>query len=166
MTLTDLSEAMIAQSRTLNPDLEHVQGDMRTLRLGRTFDAVFLDADKVSYRGIRVGDLYDDKWFRERLNINLDEKNKILTHVHGEASFGVDADEDTSSGDLRRFVKHRPVFECSQGRLDFAETLIDLVGQLVGIPVVDFQLGLLGVQRIDGGLLLRREIDGLAFDLS
>ncbi|PSO25357.1 hypothetical protein C7G43_16570 [Bradyrhizobium sp. MOS004] len=89
-----------------------------------------------------------------------------VTPVHGEASFGVDADEDTSSGDLRRFVKHRPVFECSQGRLDFAETLIDLVGQLVGIPVVDFQLGLLGVQRIDGGLLLRREIDGLAFDLS
>lgn len=52
------------------------------------------------------------------------------------------------------------------GPTRFAETLIDLVGQLVGIPVVDFQLGLLGVQRIDGGLLLRREIDGLAFDLS
>ncbi len=29
-------------SRELNPDCEHVLGDMRTLRLGRTFDAVFV----------------------------------------------------------------------------------------------------------------------------
>lgn len=42
-------------------------------------------ADKVSYRGIRVGDLYEDSWFKDRLRINLDEKNKILTQVYGEA---------------------------------------------------------------------------------
>jgi len=42
-------------------------------------------ADKVSYRGIRVGDLYDEAWFGERLRINLDEKNKILTQIYGEA---------------------------------------------------------------------------------
>ncbi len=47
-------------------------------------------ADKVSSRGIRIGDLYDDEWFRERLNINLDEKNKILTHVYGEAPLRFD----------------------------------------------------------------------------
>jgi SAM-dependent methyltransferase len=41
MTLTDLSPAMLALSKTINPGLEHVQGDMRTLRLGREFDAVF-----------------------------------------------------------------------------------------------------------------------------
>src|SRR4051812_46619548 len=37
-TLTDLSEAMLGLSRALNPECEHVAGDMRTLRLGRTFD--------------------------------------------------------------------------------------------------------------------------------
>jgi trans-aconitate methyltransferase len=42
MTLTDLSSAMIEQSRKINPECEHVQGDMRSLRLGRTFDAVFV----------------------------------------------------------------------------------------------------------------------------
>jgi len=42
LTLTDLSEEMLQISRGLNPDLEHHQGDMRSLRLGRTFDAVFL----------------------------------------------------------------------------------------------------------------------------
>jgi SAM-dependent methyltransferase len=47
-TLTDLSQEMLALSATLNPECEHVQGDMRTLRLGRTFDAVFVH-DAVMY---------------------------------------------------------------------------------------------------------------------
>jgi SAM-dependent methyltransferase len=47
-TLTDLSEEMLELSRTINPECEHVQGDMRTLRLGRTFDAVFVH-DAVAY---------------------------------------------------------------------------------------------------------------------
>ena len=42
MTLTDLSAAMIEQSRKINPECEHIQGDMRSLRLGREFDAVFV----------------------------------------------------------------------------------------------------------------------------
>ncbi len=48
-------------------------------------------ADKVSYRGIRVGDLFDDAWFVERLRINLAEKNAILTKVYGEAPLDFDA---------------------------------------------------------------------------
>src|SRR5436853_3386620 len=47
-TLTDLSAQMLALSQTINPDLEHIQGDMRTLRLGRVFDAVFVH-DAVMY---------------------------------------------------------------------------------------------------------------------
>src|SRR4030095_54311 len=42
MTLTDLSSAMLEQSRALNPECEHIQGDMRSLRLRREFDAVFV----------------------------------------------------------------------------------------------------------------------------
>ncbi len=42
MTLVDLSEAMLDVSRVLNPECRHRQGDMRTVRLGRTFDAVFV----------------------------------------------------------------------------------------------------------------------------
>ena len=48
MTLTDLSQGMLELSRSLNPECEHVQGDMRTLRLGRKFDAVFVH-DAVVY---------------------------------------------------------------------------------------------------------------------
>jgi SAM-dependent methyltransferase len=42
MTLVDLSPNMLAISRGLNPELEHLEGDIRTLRLRRTFDAVFV----------------------------------------------------------------------------------------------------------------------------
>ena len=37
VTLSDLSSDMLAVSRKLNPDLEHIQGDMRSLRLARRF---------------------------------------------------------------------------------------------------------------------------------
>jgi SAM-dependent methyltransferase len=42
MTLVDISPQMLRVSRKLNPECKHVKGDIRTLRLGRTFDAVFV----------------------------------------------------------------------------------------------------------------------------
>jgi SAM-dependent methyltransferase len=42
LTLSDLSPGMLAMSRALNPKAEHVQGDMRSLRLERRFDAVLI----------------------------------------------------------------------------------------------------------------------------
>ncbi len=48
MTLTDISAEMLAQSREINPECEHVVGDMRTMRLGRAFDAVFIH-DAIMY---------------------------------------------------------------------------------------------------------------------
>ncbi len=48
VTLVDLSPGMLEMSRQLNPDCEHIQGDMRTVRLGCTFDAVFIH-DAIDY---------------------------------------------------------------------------------------------------------------------
>jgi SAM-dependent methyltransferase len=48
MTLVDLSPQMLAVSRALNPDCTHRAGDMRTVNLGRTFDAVFVH-DAIMY---------------------------------------------------------------------------------------------------------------------
>lgn len=48
VTLVDLSPQMLEVSRQLNPDCEHLQGDMRTVRLDRTFDVVFVH-DAVDY---------------------------------------------------------------------------------------------------------------------
>lgn len=48
LVLSDVSPDMLALSRTINPALEHIQGDMRTLRLDRQFDAVFVH-DAIEY---------------------------------------------------------------------------------------------------------------------
>src|SRR5262249_47405911 len=45
LTLSDLSPQMLANSREVNPECEHVVGDMRTLDLGRIFDLVFIHDD-------------------------------------------------------------------------------------------------------------------------
>jgi SAM-dependent methyltransferase len=47
-TLTDLSPQMLEVSQRINPECEHIVGDMRTLRLGRQFDAVLVH-DAVMY---------------------------------------------------------------------------------------------------------------------
>ena len=46
--LTDLAPAMLERSRRQNPECEHALGDMRTLRLGRTFDLVLVH-DAICY---------------------------------------------------------------------------------------------------------------------
>lgn len=48
VTGVDLSFTMLEQAKNLNPECTFVQGDMRTCRLGRTFDAVLMD-DAISY---------------------------------------------------------------------------------------------------------------------
>jgi ubiquinone/menaquinone biosynthesis C-methylase UbiE len=48
MTLVDVSPGMLELSQKLNPECEHIQGDMKYLRLGRTFDAVFIH-DAIMY---------------------------------------------------------------------------------------------------------------------
>lgn len=48
LTLVDVSPGMLDVSRGLNPECEHRLGDMRTVRLGRFFDAVFIH-DAIAY---------------------------------------------------------------------------------------------------------------------
>jgi len=52
-TLVDLEPAMLALSRRLNPECEHIQGDMRSVRLGRAFDCVLVH-DAISYMTSRT----------------------------------------------------------------------------------------------------------------
>ena len=47
-TAVDLSDAMLAHSRRLNPGVAHHVGDMRTVRLDETFDAVLIH-DAIDY---------------------------------------------------------------------------------------------------------------------
>jgi hypothetical protein len=48
LTLTDRSPGMLDVNRVVNPEAEHIAGDMRTLRLNRTFDVVLVH-DAIMY---------------------------------------------------------------------------------------------------------------------
>ncbi|PSL36341.1 methyltransferase family protein [Planomicrobium soli] len=48
MVLSDLSREMLEVSRRLNPECEHIQGDMRNIDAGSTFDLVFIH-DAITY---------------------------------------------------------------------------------------------------------------------
>ncbi|HEY1305626.1 MAG TPA: class I SAM-dependent methyltransferase [Vicinamibacterales bacterium] len=48
LTLTDRSPSMLTVSRVINPECEHLVGDMRTLRLSRQFDVVLVH-DAIMY---------------------------------------------------------------------------------------------------------------------
>lgn len=48
LTLVDLAPNMLDVSRTINPEAEHVVGDMRSIRLERLFDVVFVH-DAIDY---------------------------------------------------------------------------------------------------------------------
>jgi SAM-dependent methyltransferase len=48
LTLVDLSDGMLELSKKLNPECEHIHGDMKALRLKRAFDAVFIH-DAIMY---------------------------------------------------------------------------------------------------------------------
>lgn len=53
VTGVDLSPAMLAQAKALNPGCRFVEGDIRTFRLGRRFDAVLMD-DAISHMSSRA----------------------------------------------------------------------------------------------------------------
>ena len=48
VTGVDLSLGMLNKARAANPDIEYIEGDMRTLRLNRQFDAVAIP-DGIDY---------------------------------------------------------------------------------------------------------------------
>jgi ubiquinone/menaquinone biosynthesis C-methylase UbiE len=48
VTGVDLSQGMLNRARKLHPDIEYIEGDMRTLRLNRQFDVVVIP-DSIDY---------------------------------------------------------------------------------------------------------------------
>ena len=82
--------------------------------------------------------------------------------IDAQGAFAVDADEDAGAGDLRGIVADRAILEGSHGRLDLAEPLVDLVGQLVGLGVLLLEGLLFGLERGEARLLLLGEGDGVA----
>ena len=94
-TLTDISEGMLGLSRELNPESEHLLGDMRSLRLGRSFDVVFVQ-DAVCYMQSEA-----------ELKAAMET---AFAHVRpgGAVLFAPDTDRDS-------FVEHTALYETDDG---------------------------------------------------
>lgn len=99
-TAADLSPAMIEQARRLNPDVEFHVGDMRTIRLHRTFDGVLIH-DAISHMlteddlraalatagaHLRTGGILitSPDWFRETFS---DPQFEYRSNTDGETEF-------------------------------------------------------------------------------
>ena len=96
-------------------------------------------------------------WLKRRFVLGADEAAFDV-----QRPLVVDADEDACASDLRRIVADGPVLERRDGGLDLAETLIDLVGQLVGLRILLLKRVLFGLQRGEAGVIVFGEIDRLA----
>jgi trans-aconitate methyltransferase len=97
MTLVEPSPGMLAVSRRLNPDCEHVQGDMRTVRLGRRFDAVFVH-DAVVYMTTET----DLKAAIETAFVHCEPGGVALfAPDHVRENFSPSTDHGGNDGDLR-----------------------------------------------------------------
>jgi adenylosuccinate synthase len=59
-------------------------------------------ADKVSRSGIRLADFLNDRLFREKLNANIEEKNKILKVLYGFKGFSFDKIYSSYAGYRKR----------------------------------------------------------------
>lgn len=77
MVLVDLSPGMLAHSRALNPECEHIEADMRAVRLARQFDAVFIH-DAIAY-------MQDDAQLRQAMTTAF-----VHCHPGGAALFAPD----------------------------------------------------------------------------
>jgi hypothetical protein len=66
-----------------------------------------------------------------------------IAAIDRKAAVCIDADEDARTDDLGRIEDARPGLEGGERRLDFAKARIRLLGQLVGVLVLGFELGVL-----------------------
>jgi SAM-dependent methyltransferase len=123
MTLVDLNQEMLDVSARLNPDAEHVQGDMRSVRLGKTFDAVLIH-DAIMYM-TSVQDL-DAALATARAHVTTDGVLVVLPdHIAETFEARVDTgghDARDGSGRGVRYIgwTHAPAPNGSTFRVDYA----------------------------------------------
>jgi SAM-dependent methyltransferase len=79
VTGIDVNPEILEQAKKLNPDVEYIQGDMRSFRLNRTFDAITI-FDSINY----VTTKEDLRSTFETAYIHLKTGGVLLTYVENE----------------------------------------------------------------------------------
>ncbi len=150
----DLSETVLGLARRLNPELTYVQGDMRTVRLGKTFGAV-IGLDALGYMLTET----DLKAVFTTAFVHLEPGGVFLTvqeydpsrfeHDHTEA-------KTRAEGDVQITLienKHDP----DPGDTTIEVTLIFLIWR-AGQLQIEADLHVCGLFRLDTWLRLLREV--------
>ena len=130
VVLNDLRPEMLAVSQELNPEREHVQGDLRTLDLGRSFDAVLIH-DVLMYL-TEDGDLdaalqSAARHLRPGGVVLLAPDAVLETHQPGVASGGGDHPDGRSA---RLLEWHHEPDPSGRFRVDFAYLLQEREGSV------------------------------------
>jgi len=131
LTLVDRSPEMLQLSRSLNPECRHAVGDMRDVRLGEEFDAVFVH-DAVSYitteedlaatvataaAHLRPGGaaLFVPDFVRERFEPRTDHGGHVGEHRalrYLEWCWDPNADDTTYASDFAYLLREREDVRC------------------------------------------------------
>jgi adenylosuccinate synthase len=86
--------------KALDRASEGVKGGTRIGTTGRGIGPAY--ADKIARTGLRVGDLFDEQRFTERLQANVTEKNRILQALYGAEPLSFDSIRDEFRGYAKR----------------------------------------------------------------
>jgi SAM-dependent methyltransferase len=141
VTLSDLSAGMLAESRKLNPDCEHIEGDMRTLRLGRTFDVVFIH-DAIDY----MCTLDDLRQAMETAFVHCKPGGiALLVPDHVRELFEPSTDHDGSDGEDRAIRYMEWAYDPDETDTQYITEYVYLLREGAGPSVVEHDVHILGL---------------------
>jgi adenylosuccinate synthase len=110
LLISETSHIIFPYHKLLDVLREKLKGTKRIGTTGRGISPTYMD--KVGYVGIRAIDLLDEEVFREKLRINLHEKNLLLTKVYDHAPLDFDEiySQYTAYGErMKRYISNTEI---------------------------------------------------------
>ncbi len=86
--ISESAHLIMPYHQAIDKASESMKGSQKIGTTGRGIGPAY--ADKMARSGIRVADLYDPEYFREKLEVNLVEINAILEKIYKSPPFGVE----------------------------------------------------------------------------
>src|SRR5262249_51076672 len=135
LSVSAAAQLVFPYHKALDRASEGVKGGTRIGTTGRGIGPAY--ADKIARTGLRVGDLYEPR-FRERLQANVAEKNKMLQGMYGAEPLAFDPILDEFLGYADRLKPYVcDTFHLLRAALDAGKYLF-IEGARGLLPAVDF----------------------------
>ncbi len=109
--ISEASNIIMPYHKVLDVEREKLKGAKKIGTTGRGISPAYID--KVGYSGIRVIDLLNPEVFRQKLHMNLVEKNLLLTKVYNVAPL----DEDEICDEYIQYGKRMKKYVCRTDKI-------------------------------------------------